>query len=265
VNFVDTADVYHEGVSEQLLGEAMRSLGIRRSSLVLATKCRGRTGPGPNDAGLSRAHILDAIDQSLRRLGTDYVDLYQIHGYDPVTPMDEICEALDAVVRSGKVRYLGFCNLPAWRVAKALGIAERRGQHGFVSAQVFYTLASRDIERELVPLAREEGLAILPWSPLAGGYLTGKFAAGADATGPRRAAFDFPPLDRARADRCVEAMRPLAEARGVSIARIALGWLLHQRAVTSVIVGARTEDQRAPTSGRSSTRSARSRASTPAG
>src|SRR4051812_42887890 len=138
-----------------------------------------------SDLGLSRAHILDGVDESLRRLGTDYIDLYQIHGYDPVTPMDEICEALDSVVRAGKVRYLGFCNLPAWRVAKALGIAARLGQHAFVSAQVFYTLASRDIERELVPLAREEGLAILPWSPLAGGYLSGKFTPGADTTGTR--------------------------------------------------------------------------------
>lgn len=244
VNFIDTADVYHEGLSETLLGEAIRKLGLRRQSLVLATKCRGRVGPGPNDVGLSRGHILDAIDASLTRLGTDHIDLYQVHGHDPATPLEETVEALDAVVRAGKVRYVGFCNMAAWRVAKALGISERKGFHRFVSAQVYYTIASRDIEREIVPLAREEGLGILPWSPLAGGLLTGKFSGeSAPEAGARRASFDFPPVDRERAERCIAVMREIAASKGVSIAQVALAWLLHQPHVTSVIIGAKSEAQ----------------------
>ncbi|HVV84944.1 MAG TPA: aldo/keto reductase [Kofleriaceae bacterium] len=244
VNFLDTADVYHEGESEKLVGEALRKVGVPRERVVLATKCRGRLGPGPNDAGLSRKHILDAIDGSLRRLGVDHVDLYQIHGVDPATPIEETVLALADVVQAGKVRYVGFCNLPAWLAMKAIAIADRRGLPRFVSAQMFYTVASRDIEREIVPLAREEGLAILPWSPLAGGLLTGKFTEG--ETGPegaRRTQFDFPPVDKPRAFRCIEAMRPIAAAHGVSIAQIALAWLLHQPHVTSVIIGARTDLQ----------------------
>ncbi len=242
VNFVDTADVYHEGLSEELLGAAVRSLGLRRDALVIATKVRGRTGPGPNDVGLSRVHVAAAIDASLRRLQMDHVDLYQIHGVDGATRLEETLEALDVAVRAGKVRYVGFCNLDGWRAAKALGLSDRYGWARFVSAQMFYAIAARDIEREIVPLAVEEGLGILPWSPLAGGLLTGKFHGG-DATGSRRAAFDFPPVDRDRADRCIAALRPIAEAHGVSIARVALAWVLHQKHVTSVIIGARTEDQ----------------------
>ncbi|MBK9036843.1 MAG: aldo/keto reductase [Myxococcales bacterium] len=244
VNFLDTADVYHEGESERLVGEAVRRLGVRRSDLVIATKVRGRVGPGPNDVGLSRAHILDAIDGSLGRLGMDHVDLYQIHGVDPVTPLEETIGALADVVRAGKVRYVGFCNLPAWMAMKALAIADRAGLPRFVSAQVFYTIASRDIERELVPLCRAEGLGIMPWSPLAGGLLTGKFTEGAAGPeGARRTAFDFPLVDKPRAFACVEAMRPIAAAHDVSIAQIALAYLLHKPAVTSVIIGARTDAQ----------------------
>ena len=244
VNFLDTADVYHEGESEKLVGQAMRKLGLARDRLVIATKVRGRLGPGPNDAGLSRKHILDAIDGSLTRLGVDHVDLYQIHGVDPATPIEETVEALADVVRAGKVRYVGFCNLPAWLAMKALAIADRRGLPRFVSAQMYYTMASRDIEREIVPLAGDEGLAILPWSPLAGGLLTGKFVDGeAGPAGARRTAFDFPPVDKPRAFRCVEAMRPIAAAHGVSVAQIGLAYLLHKPHVTSVIIGARTDEQ----------------------
>ena len=243
VNFIDTADVYHEGESEKLVGAALKELGVR-DRVVLATKVRGRTGKGPNDAGLSRAHILAGIDASLRRLDVEHVDLYQIHGVDPVTPLEETIGALADVVRAGKVRYVGFCNLPAWMTMKALAIADRAGLPRFVSAQVFYTIASRDIERELVPLCREEGLGILPWSPLAGGLLTGKFTDGAAGpAGARRTAFDFPLVDKPRAFACVEAMRPIAAAHGVSIAQIALAYLLHKPAVTSVIIGARTDEQ----------------------
>jgi len=244
VNFIDTANVYHEGESERLLAAGLAKLGANRQSLVLATKARGRMGPGPNDAGLSRKQLFWSIDESLRRLGTDYVDLYQVHGVDSATPLEETVQALAEIVRAGKVRYVGFCNMPAWQVMKALAIADRLGLPRYVSAQVFYTVASRDIERELVPLAKEEGLGILPWSPLAGGLLTGKFAAGESGpAGARRTNFDFPIVDKARAFAVVEAMRPIAAAHEVSIAQIALAWLLHQSHVTSVILGARTDAQ----------------------
>lgn len=244
VNFIDTANVYHEGVSEEILGQALRSLEVPRHELVIATKVRGRTGKGPNQVGLTRAHIMAQVEASLRRMQLDFIDLYQIHGFDPVTPLEETVEALDAVVRAGKARYVGFCNLPAWRAGKALAIADRRGQARFVSAQMFYAIAARDIEREIVPLAEEEGLAILPWSPLAGGLLSGKFSdEGAAPSDSRRAAFDFPFVDKPRALACVAAMRPIAARLGVSVAQVALAYLLAKPAVTSVIIGARTDAQ----------------------
>ena len=244
VNFIDTADVYHEGESERLLGDALHQLGVRRSDVVIATKVRGRSGSGPNDVGLSRKHIFDSIDESLRRLRVEHVDLYQIHGVDSLAPLEETLDALDDVVRAGKVRYLGFCNLPAWYAMKALALSSSRGFARFVSAQVFYAIAARDIEREIVPLALEEQLAILPWSPLAGGLLSGKFKAGekgpADA---RRTQFDFPLVDKPRAFACVDAMAPIAKAHGVSVARVALAYLLHKPFVTSVIIGAKSDEQ----------------------
>ncbi|HVZ31997.1 MAG TPA: aldo/keto reductase, partial [Polyangiaceae bacterium] len=177
VNFLDTADVYSEGESEKLVGAALARLGRPRDQLVVATKCRGRTGPGPNQVGLSRAHIFAAIEASLARLKLDYIDLYQIHGLDIDTPIEETVRALDDLVRQGKVRYVGFCNLAAWQTMKALAYAERWNLARFESAQVYYSLVGRDIEREIVPLCQAEGLAILPWSPLAGGLLSGKFDA----------------------------------------------------------------------------------------
>jgi aryl-alcohol dehydrogenase-like predicted oxidoreductase len=244
INFIDTANVYHEGESEKLLGQALTKLGTRRDDVVIATKVLGRVGKGPNAAGLSRKHVLSSIDASLQRLGLDYVDLYQIHGYDDRTPIEEQVEALDAVVRSGKARYIGFCNLPAWVAMKALAIADRTGAARFASAQMFYTIASRDIEREIVPLAQAEGLGILPWSPLAGGLLSGKTSADGKAPeGTRRASFDFPIVDKPRAFACVDAMRPIAAAHGVSVAQIALAYLLAKPAVTSVIIGAKTDEQ----------------------
>ena len=244
INFFDTADVYHEGESERLLGQAIAKLQLKRSDLVIATKVHGRTDQHPNSAGQSRKHIFDSIDGSLKRLGLDHVDLYQIHGDDPVTPVEETIDALDALVRAGKVRYVGFCNLPAWKAQKFIALQEASGKARFVSAQMFYTLASRDIEREIVPLAQDAGLGLLPWSPLAGGLLSGKFSPdGKGPEGARRAAFDFPIVDKPRAFACVEAMRPVAAKHGVSVARIALAYLLHKPAVTSVIIGARTDDQ----------------------
>jgi aryl-alcohol dehydrogenase-like predicted oxidoreductase len=244
VNFLDTADVYHEGRSEVLTGQALRNLGIPRDQFVLATKVHGRMGPGPNQAGLSRAHILHAVDASLSRLKMDYIDLYQIHGPDAVTPLEETLSALNDCVRAGKVRYIGLCNLSAWQITKSLWIADKRGFERFQSVQAYYTIAGRDLEREIVPLANDQRLAILPWSPLAGGLLSGKFSRdGKGPDGARRASFDFPPVDRDRAFRVIDAMQPIAKAHGVSVARVALAWLLHKPAVTSVIIGAKTNEQ----------------------
>jgi len=244
VNFLDTADVYHAGRSETLTGQALKTLGVARDSIVVATKVLGRMGPGPNQTGLSRAHILHAVDASLKRLQLDYIDLYQIHGRDPVTPLEETLGALNDCVRAGKVRYIGLCNLAAWEITKALWISQREGFARFQSVQAYYTLAGRDLEREIVPLALDQQLAILPWSPLAGGLLSGKFTRdGQGPQGARRLSFDFPPVDRDRLFNCIDAMRPIAESHGVSIARVALAYLLHKPHVTSVIIGAKTGEQ----------------------
>ena len=244
VNFIDTADVYSEGLAEQLLGSALKALGRPREELVIATKGRGRVGKGGNQVGLARGHILASIDGSLERLGLDHVDLYQIHGVDPATPIEETVRALDDVVRAGKARYVGFSNLPAWLAMKAMGFAEASGLARFQSAQVYYSIAGRDIEREIVPLSQSEGLAILPWSPLAGGLLSGKFDP--DKPGPegaRRTSFDFPPVDRERLPKILRALRAVGDATGHSVARVALAWQLTRPFVTSVIVGAKTREQ----------------------
>jgi aryl-alcohol dehydrogenase-like predicted oxidoreductase len=245
VNFVDTADVYSEGESETLLGGALAALARPRDQVVVATKVRGRTGPGPNQMGLSRAHVLAGIDASLKRLRLDHVDLYQIHGFDPVTPIEETVRALDDVVRSGKTRYVGFSNLPAWLAMKAIGFADANGLARFQSAQMYYSIAGRDIEREMVPMTKDQRVAILPWSPLAGGLLSGKFdpEKKGGPEGARRTMFDFPPVDRARLPRVIGALRAVSEATGMSVARIALAWLLTRPFVTSVIIGAKTNEQ----------------------
>ncbi len=244
VNFYDTADVYSNGLSETMLGQALKTLGMPRERSVIATKVFGQMGPGPNESGLSRVHILNAIDASLKRLQVDYIDLYQIHGHDPLTPLEETLDALDACVRAGKVRYIGLCNLPAWQITKALGISERHNFAAFKSVQAYYSLVGRDLEREIVPLARDQGLAILPWSPLAGGALTGKYSRGGKAPeGSRRTQFDFPPVNPDRLAKLLDTMSPIAKARECSVARVALAWLLHQDAVTAVIIGAKTHEQ----------------------
>jgi aryl-alcohol dehydrogenase-like predicted oxidoreductase len=241
INFFDTADVYSNGVSEQLLGKA---LGARRKDVVLATKVRGRTGPGVNDVGLSRGHIMDSVHASLRRLGTDYIDLYQIHGVDIVTPLDETLRALDDLVRQGKVRYLGASNLQAWQLMKALGISEHRGLSRFESLQAYYSIAGRDLEREVVPLLKDQQLGLMVWSPLAGGFLSGKFRRnGQGPADARRSAFDFPPVDKERAYNIIDVMDGIAKAHGVSVARVALAWLLHQPHVTTIIIGAKNAEQ----------------------
>ena len=244
VNFIDTADVYSEGQSEVMLGQALRDLKVNREDVIVATKVRGRTGAGANSVGLSRGHIMDQIAGSLKRLGLDHVDLYQIHGFDPVTPIEETLRALDDCVSRGLVRSIGCSNLAAWQIMKALGISERRGFARFETVQAYYTIAGRDLEREIVPLVEDQGLGVMVWSPLAGGLLTGKFARdGKGPEGARRAVFDFPPVDRDRAFAIVDAMRPIAEAHGASVARVALAWLLGRRGVMSVIVGAKTIEQ----------------------
>jgi len=244
INFIDTADVYSEGDSEALVGQALKNLGLPREELVIASKVRIRMGPGPNQVGLSRGHIMDGVNASLRRLQLEHIDLYQIHGQDQATPMEETLRALEDLVRSGKVRYMGVSNHAAWQIMKAVSISQHHGWNRFESIQAYYSLAGRELEREIVPVALDQGLGVLVWSPLAGGLLSGKFAENASGPdGARRTTFDFPPVDRARAFRCVEAMRPIARAHDVSVARVALGWLLHQPAVASVIIGAKTQAQ----------------------
>jgi aryl-alcohol dehydrogenase-like predicted oxidoreductase len=244
INFIDTADVYASGASEQITGQSLKNLKVPRENVVVATKVFGETGPGANARGNSRGHILDGVKASLKRLQLDHIDLYQIHGFDPATPIEETVRALDQLVRHGHVRYVGVSNWAAWQIAKALGIAERIGAARFESLQAYYTVAGRDLEREIVPMLQSEGLGLMVWSPLAGGLLSGKFAPGqAVEEGSRRASFDFPPVQRARADACIEAMRPIAEDHDVSVAQVALAWLLHQPQVTSVIVGAKRPDQ----------------------
>jgi aryl-alcohol dehydrogenase-like predicted oxidoreductase len=241
INFIDTADIYSEGDSERILGKA---LGKRRQDVVLATKVFGRMGPGPNQVGLSRGHIMQAVEASLERLGTDYIDLYQIHGFDMLTPLEETLRALDDLVHSGKVRYLGCSNLAAWQLMKSLWVSDKYNLHRFESLQAYYTVAGRDLEREVVPVLQDQNLGLMVWSPLAGGLLSGKFERdGQGPDGARRVDFDFPPVDKARAFNVVDVMREIAQEKQVSVARIALSWLLHQSVVTSVIIGAKTPEQ----------------------
>ncbi len=248
INFIDTADVYGGGAAERLLGQAMRNLEIARSDVVIATKVHGVMGDGPNDRGASRAHIMDGVRRSLERLQLDHIDLYQIHGSDPVTPLEETLRALDDLVREGLVRYVGVSNWAAWTLMKAIGLSERHGWVRPDSLQAYYTIAGRDLEREIAPLLQAERVGLMVWSPLAGGLLSGKFgpgSAGPDAgpEGSRRATFDFPPVDRERAWACVAAMREVGQAHGVSVARVALAWLLGKPWVTSIIIGAKTHEQ----------------------
>ncbi len=244
VNFIDTADVYSDGLAEEITGKAMRNSGRARTDLVLATKVFGPTGAGPNDRGASRGHIMDGVKASLKRLGTDYIDLYQIHALDQLTPMEETLRALDDLVRQGHVRYVGVSNWSAWALMKALGIAERQGWVRPVTLQAYYSIAGRDIEREIAPLLAAERLGLMVWSPLAGGLLSGKFTRnGQDPQDARRTSFDFPPVNRERLFECVEAMQPIAAAHGVSVARVALAYVLGKPFVTSVIIGAKTLEQ----------------------
>ena len=244
INFFDTADVYSEGRSEQVLGQSLKNLGIARSDAVIATKVAGRVGPGRNAVGASRGHILDSVEGSLRRLQTDYIDLYQIHANDSITPIEETLHALDTLVRHGKVRYAGCSNWQAWKIARSLGVSELKNLVRFETLQAYYSIAGRDLERELGPLMEAEKIGLLVWSPLAGGLLSGKF--NRDNQKPedsRRSEFDFPLVDKERAWKILDAIAPIAKAHNCSAARISLAWLLTRPVVTSVIIGAKRLEQ----------------------
>ena len=240
INFVDTANVYAAGESETMLG---RALGSRRHEVVLATKVRGRTGPGPNQVGLSRLHILQSVEASLKRLDTDYIDLYQIHRFDLLTNIEDTLRALDDLVRAGKVRYIGCSNLAAWQVMKALAVSHDQGLERFKCTQSYYSLAGRDLEREMIPLLKDQGLGLLVWSPLAGGFLSGKFTRDSGDEAARRAKFDFPPVNKEKGFDILDVAKEIADRHGVSVAQIALAWILANSAVTSVIIGARKPSQ----------------------
>ena len=244
INFFDTADVYSEGESEKILGQSLKNLKIARKDVVIATKVYGRTGPGPNDVGASRGHIMDGVEASLRRLQTDHIDLYQVHGNDTVTPVEETLRALDALVQQGKVRYIGVSNWQSWKIAKALGISEFKNLARFDTLQAYYSIAGRDLERDIVPLLAAEKTGLLVWSPLAGGLLSGKFSReNQKPEGTRRSEFDFPIVDKERTWKILDAIAPIASAHGCSAARVSLAWLLTKPFVTSVIIGAKRPDQ----------------------
>jgi aryl-alcohol dehydrogenase-like predicted oxidoreductase len=244
INFIDTADVYSEGRSEIITGLALKNLKVPRDRVVVATKVFGETDSGVNGSGLSRVHIIDGVKASLKRLQLDHIDLYQVHGFDPATPIEETLRALDNLVQHGHVRYIGVSNWAAWQIAKALGVSERLDLAKFASLQAYYTIAGRDLERELAPMLESEQLGLMVWSPLAGGLLSGKYSReGAAADGGRRTTFDFPPVQMERAYDCIDVMRGIADKRGVSVAQVALAWLLQRKVVTSVIIGAKRVEQ----------------------
>ena len=244
INFFDTANAYSEGLAEQLLGKAIKNLGISRQSVFIATKVRLRMGEGANQVGLSKLHIHDSVDDSLERLGLSHIDMLYIHGVDPVTPLEETMRGLEDVVRSGKVRYLGVSNHPAWMVVKANSIAGQMGWSKFIASQNFYSIASRDIEREIVPMALSEGIGIIPWSPLAGGFLSGKYTRDKKIAGDsRRDVFDFPPINKEKAFDIIDLMNKIGGRYNVSAARVALSWIKDKPGITSVIIGAKNQDQ----------------------
>ena len=240
VNFIDTANVYGMGDSEIITGKAIAS---KRHDMVLATKVLARMGPGPNQTGISRGAIMQEVELSLKRLGTDYIDLYQFHGYDAVTPMEESLRAMDDLVRQGKVRYIGTSNWSAWQIMKGLGISKQEGLERFASLQAYYSLVGRDLEHEIVPLLKDQNVGLMTWSPLASGALSGKFSRNSRSNEGRRMQFDFPPVDVDQVYDVVDVLQDLAKKYDVTVAQLALGWQLHKSYVTSVIVGVRNEDQ----------------------
>ena len=244
INFIDTANVYSLGESEKLTGIALKKLELPRDQLIIATKSTGIMNELPNGRGQSRYHIMNEVEASLKRLQIDHIDLYQLHGFDPLTPLEESLSTLNDLVRQGKIRYIGLCNMAAWQIMKALAISDKRGWARFESVQAYYTIAGRDLERDIIPLVQDQKLGTMIWSPLAGGLLSGKYNKdGQGPEGSRRNNFDFPVINKERAFKCVDAMRPIAEAHHVSVAQIALAWLLNKNHVSSVIIGAKTVKQ----------------------
>ena len=244
VNYFDTADDYQEGESEKTLGQSFKNLNIPRNEVVIATKVFSRVGPGRNDVGASREHIMDGVEASLRRLQIDYIDLYQIHGNDSITPVEETLRALDTLVNQGKVRYIGVSNWQAWKLAKALDISEFKNLARFATLQAYYSIAGRDLEREIVPLLEDQKIGLLAWSPLAGGLLSGKYTRNnqkpADS---RRSTFDFPIVDKERTWNILDVMVPIAKSHNASPATVALAWMLSKPFVTSIIIGAKRPEQ----------------------
>ncbi len=244
INFIDTANVYSYGQSERLLGQALKDLEIPRDEVVIATKVLGPMKEKPNSKGLSRYHIFNSVDQSLKRLQLETIDILYVHGVDPATGVDEIVRTLNDIVNTGKVRYVAICNWPAWMVAQAQAIAKYNGWHQFIGLQHHYSVATRDIEHELIPMARAHNLAIFPWSPLSGGFLTGKYTRDGDKSdNGRRSNFDFPPIDKDKAYDVVDVMKDIGSKYDASPAQVALAWVRQQFGITSTIIGAKTIDQ----------------------
>lgn len=243
INFFDTADVYSEGLSEEILGKA---LGPKRKEIILATKVRGRTGKGPNDIGLSRLHIIENCNASLKRLGTDYIDLYQVHNFDPFTPQEETLSTLTDLVRAGKVRYIGASNHSGWQLMKALAVSEKYNFEKYITSQSFYSLIARELENEIVPLCLDQKLGILPWSPLGGGFLTGKYKRGEKRPENARRTDkenQFLKFDEEKGFDIIDVLDKIAKNHNATITQAALNYLLRKPAVTSVIIGARTKEQ----------------------
>jgi len=244
INFIDTANVYSFGESESLLGQSIKDVGLDRNQLVIATKVRAFLNQGQNSGGLSRYHIFQSVDASLKRLQLDHIDILYVHGVDYHTPVEEIMRSLNDIVLSGKVRYVAVCNWPGWMVMKAMGIAEKNSWNKFVGMQCFYSLAGRDIEREILPVAIDQNMGMMPWSPLAGGFLSGKFTRdNQNAEGSRRATFDFPPIDKEKAYNIIDVIIEIGKQHNVSAAQIALAWVRLQKGITSTIIGAKNNDQ----------------------
>jgi aryl-alcohol dehydrogenase-like predicted oxidoreductase len=238
VNFIDTANIYSEGLSEMMIGKSIKNLSINRDDLVLATKVRGSTGKGENDRGLSKKHIIQEVESSLKRLGTDYIDLYQIHTADPLTPIEETIRTLNDLVRSGKIRYFGASNITAWQLMKGLAYSQYNHLDRFASLQANYSLDVRDSEREIVPLLEDQKVGMMVWSPLSGGLLTGKYKRDGNKQQGRLNNFPFPPFHEERAYDVLDVLAPMSVEKQVSISQLALAWLLHQPVVSSVIIGA---------------------------
>lgn len=243
INLFDTANVYANGRSEEILGQSFRNLGVGRDNLVIATKAASSMGSGPNMRGASRRHLLSECQASLKRLGVDHIDLYQVHAFDPLTPIEETLQALDTLVRKGDVRYIGLSNWAAWQIMKAVGIAQARQLAPITSLQAYYTLVGRDLEREIAPMLVSEGVGLMVWSPLAGGYLTGKYSGGGTGDGGRQTELDFPPIDRTRGEPLIDVLQSVAKKHDCIPAQIAIAWLLKQTFVSTVIIGAKRVEQ----------------------